>query len=109
MKRSKLFRKKLLPLFLSVAVAGSQVPVMAADFGDTAVVSADADETERSQSIRNQGQTGESSEAGAEDGGTTQNDTDGGSVAGRIVRRMFFLILQRTHLEMEPVMGKTPK
>ena len=55
MKRSKLFRKKLLPLFLSVAVAGSQVPVMAADFGDTAVVSADADETERSQSIRNQG------------------------------------------------------
>ena len=59
MKRSKLFRKKLLPLFLSVAVAGSQVPVMAADFGDTAVVSADADETERSQSIRNQGQTGE--------------------------------------------------
>lgn len=64
MKRSKLFRKKLLPLFLSVAVAGSQVPVMAADFGDTAVVSADADETERSQSIRNQGQTGESSEAG---------------------------------------------
>ena len=27
----------------------------------------------------------------------------------RIVRRMFFLILQRTHLEMEPVMGKTPK
>ena len=82
MKRSKLFRKKLLPLFLSVAVAGSQVPVMAADFGDTAVVSADADETERSQSIRNQGQTGESSEAGAEDGGTTQNDTDGVSVAG---------------------------
>ena len=140
MKRSKLFRKKLLPLFLSVAVAGSQVPVMAADFGDTAVVSADADETERSQSIRNQGQIGESSEAGAEDGGTTQNDTDGVSVAGtsdteteeisqgvttifrrswirmteqtglrRIVRRMFFLILQRTHLEMEPVMGKTPK
>ena len=37
MKRSKLFRKKLLPLFLSVAVAGSQVPVMAAEFGDAAV------------------------------------------------------------------------
>ena len=55
MKRSKLFRKKLLPLFLSVAVAGSQVPVMAADFGDTAVVSADADETEHTKSGSNRG------------------------------------------------------
>lgn len=33
MKRLQLVRKKLLPLLLCVAVAGSQVPVMAADVG----------------------------------------------------------------------------
>jgi len=32
-KRLQLVRKKLLPLLLCVAVAGSQVPVMAADGG----------------------------------------------------------------------------
>lgn len=39
MKRLQLVRKKLLPLLLCVAVAGSQVPVMAADvegFSDSA-------------------------------------------------------------------------
>ena len=34
MKRLELFRKKLLPLLLCVAVVGSQVPVMAADTGN---------------------------------------------------------------------------
>ena len=33
MKRLQLVRKKLLPLLLCMAVAGSQVPVMAADAG----------------------------------------------------------------------------
>ena len=53
MKRLQLVRKKLLPLLLCVAVAGSQVPVMAADVEgfneewseDTQAQSAEAEDT----------------------------------------------------------------
>ena len=39
MKRLQLIRKKLLPLFISAAVAGCQISVAAADFSDTLAVS----------------------------------------------------------------------
>ena len=40
MKHLQLIRKKLLPFMISVAVAGTQIPVTAADFSDTGAVSA---------------------------------------------------------------------
>ena len=44
MKRLQLIRKKLLPLFISAAVAGCQISVAAADFSDTLAVSENGQE-----------------------------------------------------------------
>ena len=51
MKYLQLIRKKLLPLLLSVAVIGSQVPVMAGDF--------DAEETKESIAAVSSGESDE--------------------------------------------------
>ena len=48
MKRLQLIRKKLLPLFISAAVAGCQISVAAADFSDTLAVS----ETEQEEDVQ---------------------------------------------------------
>ena len=71
MKRLQLVRKKLLPLLLCVAVAGSQVPVMAADvegFSD----SAEGFNEEWSEDTQTQSAEAEDTTETAE-GNTTEN------------------------------------
>ena len=74
MKRLQLVRKKLLPLLLCVAVAGSQVPVMAADvegFSD----SAEGFNEEWSEDTQTQSAEAEDTTETAE-GNTTENTAE---------------------------------
>ena len=70
-KRLQLVRKKLLPLLLCVAVAGSQVPVMAADVGGYSD-SAEGFNEEWSEDTQTQSAEAEDTTETAE-GNTTEN------------------------------------
>ena len=76
MKRLQLVRKKLLPLLLCVAVAGSQVPVMAADvegFSDSAEgFNEEWSEDTQTQSAEAEDTT-ETAEGNTAEGNTTEN------------------------------------
>lgn len=106
MKRLQLVRKKLLPLLLCVAVAGSQVPVMAADVEgfneewseDTQAQSAEAEdttETAEGNTTENTGIPDEQTEdiAEAADGGYrgySFAELRGGYRDSRNIRRIVF-------------------
>lgn len=74
MKRFQLVKKKLLPLFLCIAVAGSQTPVMAAEFDDNAVVSEAEDGF--SGSISDASESDQNTEDSTENSGSAEKNSD---------------------------------
>ena len=94
MKRLQLVRKKLLPLLLCVAVAGSQVPVMAADvegFSDSAEgFNEEWSEDTQTQSAEAEDTT-ETAEGNTAEGNTTENTGILDEQTEDIAEAVFFL------------------
>lgn len=77
MKRLQMIRKKILPFMISLAVAGSQISVMAADFDDAQVFSEDVND-DYVQKLSENGNDGDVSEEAVSesllDDGTEENE-----------------------------------